>query len=501
MWRALAFLSAFCALLAFQFAVYPGHSYLAGDSLLFVPILRHLEQPGLLSRDLLAVHPNVTYTIYDEATLFLTHVAHIGLQQALLGQLLVFRAAALAGAYLLSRLLGLHRWASLAAAACANCGAYLPGLQMHLIDREPVPSAFAFGAILLAAGLFAHRRPIAGGIAAGVALLYDATFAVPFLLALGVVALFQPRWRRMLRSSVAVLFAFALLLANLAQLQPGVPEAARVADRIPPPIEAIQRMAVPQLWISQWSGPAILWYAAAALFFAVIFRTMRPNVRQPASALFLAMPLLALAAVLFSLVLLDFVHWHEIPVLQPARQLLLFVAVSSVLFWSACFSLWKQQSSWAKAALLFVACACPATEIASRFPLRREPAMKPIATWAEENTWGGAMFLFPDAAAAAYPSVFRAESKRAVWVDWASRAQSAYFDSFADEWYRRWQDTMGGEYSPVTLERFLALPIDYYVLRRTHGVAGVNPVFADRDFVVYDAHDLRAHNGCKGCLY
>jgi hypothetical protein len=101
------------------------------------------------------------------------------------------------------------------------------------------------------------------------------------------------------------------------------------------------------------------------------------------------------------------------------------------------------------------------------------------------------MFLFPDTGRGLAPGLFRAEARRAVWVDWQTGIQSDYFDSFADEWYRRWQDTMAGTYTPQRLATFLPLPIDYYVLRPDHRLPGVAPVFADRAFIVYDAGDLR----------
>ncbi len=114
-----------------------------------------------------------------------------------------------------------------------------------------------------------------------------------------------------------------------------------------------------------------------------------------------------------------------------------------------------------------------------------------IASWAQINTWGGSMFLFPDAERALYPGVFRSEARRAVWVDWETGKQSAYFDSFADEWARRWQDTMEGAYSVSRLKSFLALPIDYYVVKRKDQVPGALPAFATADFLVYDAEELR----------
>ena len=101
------------------------------------------------------------------------------------------------------------------------------------------------------------------------------------------------------------------------------------------------------------------------------------------------------------------------------------------------------------------------------------------------------MFLFPDAGRDLYPGVFRAASRRAVWVDWSSGALVDGFESVAEEWWGRWQETMQGQFSAERLQSMLALPIDYYVLKRSDSLAEVRPVFLNRRFVVYDAADLR----------
>jgi hypothetical protein len=119
---------------------------------------------------------------------------------------------------------------------------------------------------------------------------------------------------------------------------------------------------------------------------------------------------------------------------------------------------------------------------------------KPIAEvseWAENNTWGSSMFLFPDAGRDLYPGIFRAESRRAVWVDWNTGSLANYYESFANDWWERWQQTMRGPFSAKRLQGMLSLPVDYYVLRRANRLAGVSPVFRNREFVVYDARDLK----------
>ncbi len=114
-----------------------------------------------------------------------------------------------------------------------------------------------------------------------------------------------------------------------------------------------------------------------------------------------------------------------------------------------------------------------------------------VADWAEKSTWGSSMFLFPDAGRALYPGIFRARSRRALWVDWNSGSLVAYFEPFAVEWWQRWQQTVEGTFSLRRLQNLLPLPIDYYVLKRSNQLADIRPVFINREFVVYDSQDLK----------
>jgi hypothetical protein len=114
-----------------------------------------------------------------------------------------------------------------------------------------------------------------------------------------------------------------------------------------------------------------------------------------------------------------------------------------------------------------------------------------LAQWAQKETWGSSMFLFPDAGHDPYPGIFRALSERALYVDWKSGGQVNYFESLADEWYSRFEQTMDGKFTAARLQDMLSLPIDYYVLECKHKIASIKPVFENRQFVVYDAQDLR----------
>lgn len=139
--------------------------------------------------------------------------------------------------------------------------------------------------------------------------------------------------------------------------------------------------------------------------------------------------------------------------------------------------------------------AIPAIGPARAFPIVDQKPIREVADWAEENTWGSSLFLFPDAGRELYPGIFRAESRRALWVDWESGSLVPFFESFALEWWQRWQDTMQDGFSPQHLENMLSLPIDYYVLKRQNQLQEIRPVFRNTDFVVYDSTDLKNASG------
>src|ERR1700728_1848638 len=101
--RASLLLLGIAAITSLEFKIFPGHTYLQGDTQLLLPILERLDSPGFLSRDLVATHPHLTYTIYDEATLFLREAGRLDFKAALFAQQLLYRLAAVIGVFLLAR--------------------------------------------------------------------------------------------------------------------------------------------------------------------------------------------------------------------------------------------------------------------------------------------------------------------------------------------------------------------------------------------------------------
>ncbi|MBV8072298.1 MAG: hypothetical protein JO270_20520 [Acidobacteriaceae bacterium] len=527
---------AFLGLLVFTwlgFKFYPGHSYLRGATQLYVPILERLASPGYLSRDLVATHPNVTYTVYDEATLFLRQALRVDFAAALGAQQILFRFAWAAGVFLIARATGLNRLWSVVLSASVSLGAVLPGCSTALLDPEPVPRAFSLGLTFFALGLIADEKPLLAGLAAGTGLIYDARVAAPFWIILLLAFALDRRLRYLVRPSLPILTVFALLLANLAQLQPGAAENQQLLERITPYAAMIQQTRTPWVWVSQWA-PEEIWHYLAILMIGLLASSqIWPKLNRQMRWMFICLPVAGVLSVPLSYVLLERMRWAIIPQIEPAKSLAFTVAICVIAcglaglmaarrarVWEAvawfalvflvqidvrildalrltnvsslsklaialllggAFALIAAKSAsgpWQCSALLIPCVAMLVLPFAPRFHAGDDPqtrqipaALSEVAAWAAANTWAGSVFAFPDAAKSTQPSVFRASAQRALWVDWESGAQILYTPSLTEIWWARWQEMMEPPFSPSHLQSLLSLPVDYYVLRRLDALA------------------------------
>jgi hypothetical protein len=503
MWRAPLVFFAILFITYLQFQYFPGHSYLAAASQLYLPVLEHLSAPGYLSRDLVASHPNVSYTIYDELTLFLHQAAKLSFYHALLLQQFVCRWAALGGLYLLARAAGLRRIVALTVAAIVCLGTLLPGVDTWLIDPEPVPRAFAFGLLLLAMGCLARQKPLLAGLFAGVALLFDPLIASFFWLALISGFALNRRLRKLLRPTAPILVVFVLLLANLAQLQQGPPDSQDFFTRLSGEVAAISRFRSPDLWITLWPAQFIYFYLALFVICVWALTRIWPTLNSVTRWMLLLLPFFGILSLPVSGLLLDHYGWSSILRWQPMQMLVYTVAA---LLWACllaslhAFAIGARREAvvWAAVSVSVLA-----------FNFKNRPAYRPdssvtaLADWAETNTWGSSVFLFPDAGRDLSPGRFRGQSRRALWVDWESGRQMNYDPSLAAEWFTRWKLTMTGPLSGSTLERMLALPIDYFVFEHncalqslvSNDLRPITSVFRNERFCVYEASTLRALPG------
>lgn len=534
------------------FSFYPGHTYLQAETQLTVPMLQRLENPGFLSRDLVATYPNLEYTVYDEATLFLNEVTGVSIENALLGQQIVCRAAGILGILLLAVSAGLAEPLALFVAVCVNLGGTLAGPNVMLVEWEAIPRALAWGLVLLAMGLLAREKPLLAGLVGGTALIYEPAITAPFWLLCIAGVIVDRRLRRLFRPTLTILGVFVLLLANLAQLQPGRVEQQSFFSRIPEAYAELQHYRTPYDWVSLWPPDARWSYVAVWVCGIWAITRIWPALNRQARLFLIALPACGLLSIPFSYLLLDKFQISWAAQVQPTRWLLFTICLSAAVCGIAGVRA-AQKQRYAECTLWFLivfavplraeilefllidhavslgrfaivgVLACLAAlilirSVGTKFralvlaaPLAavamfRLPALhiapKPqsasileLATWVKQNTWGSSMFLFPDLGPSLEPGVFRARSERALWIDWNSGRLVPYFESLAVIWWDRWQQTMQPGYSPQRLQVDLSLPIDYYVLTRADRLSGVKPVFANTDFVVYDANDLRNISG------
>lgn len=533
----------------FGFRYFPGHTYLQSGTQIYVPMLERIADPGFLARDSVATRPHIAFTAYDEITLTLHKALHVDIEHALVGQQLLLRAAAMFGVYLLAISAGVPAAFGLLIAAFLNLGVYLAGPAIRLVAYEPVPLTFAFSLILLALGLLAQRLPLLAGFAAGLAFLYHPPITAPFwgiaFLAMAFGHDARKRWKPM-----PLVFCIAcLLLANLAQLQPDTTDSLNLFGTLSKRAMALQHFRTKWSWVSLWAPTDIWHYAAICVLGLWATSRIWPGIRREMRVLFICLPLWGIAAVPVSYLMLEQFHLAITPQFQPTQALLYTVAIAMIasgvaavkaaqkqrlaeaigwflamtalpvnvrifdlfLLRSALqgrqFAVWILLASiagvattflnrnWLRAiSLLVPAAAVFALPVLARISTPPKLEMGPItelAKWAKKTTWGSSMFLFPDAGRSPFPGIFRALSERALYVDWQSGVQMTYYESFANEWYPRYEQTMDGRFTVVRLENMLALPIDYYVLHRNHALANVKPVFENGDYVVYDAQDLR----------
>jgi hypothetical protein len=461
----------------------------------------------------------------------------------------LFRAAEILGVVLIAESAGFGALYSLVLAALINLGATLLGPATLLVGYEPIPRAFAFGLTILAVGLFVRDKPLLAGLAAGLGFLYQAAATGPFWALLILMAIFDRRAWPKVKPALVVLLVAVLLLANMAQLQPDVVESQHLFGRISPELAMIQLLRTRSVWVSTWAAADIWHY----LFISVcgIWATARiwPRLNAPLRWFFVGMPIIGIASVPAAYLLLERMRLMFASEEQPARALLMTVLFASLAcgmagiaaatrrhfreawLWflpvmvlpmktqildlahltnidnlrillvavglSGALALlieWPKRREWKWTALLVplsAVFAMPYLGGVENYPHIDKGPITQVADWARENTWGSSMFLFPDAGRALYPGVFRAESRRALWVDWMSGSQANFFESVAMEWLVRWRQAMEGAFSVSRLDSLLPLPIDYYVLKREHRLASVKPVYETPEFVVYDAQDLR----------
>jgi len=514
------------ALALVTFFQFPGHTWLQQDSQIYTPILEHLRDPAVLANDLLAEKPHVAFTLYDEAARLARAATGLSFRVVLEGAQIAARALGIWGLYLIALGLGLAEGQSWLVAAIASLGARIAGPEVLTFEYEPTPRALAVPLVFSAIGLAGRRRWIASSLAGAAAFLLHPPTALPFwLVFLAVVA-----WRRPRRSAAWTVGIFlasvvALLVAARAQAGPG--ESQALFARLTPGQVQLQHLRTAYTWISTWPAKLFaLWLGLFALAMAAWARVRR-KVPPEVGAFLVGLPILGMLSMPASWLLLEKAEWSLVPQAQPLR-LLLFVALSLEILAAAAGVEAMGRRSWLEAGFWFAAAyafplepfvpgppewarvgvllglaaatvlarryapavalaaffAIPALGGVVNYPHLHTPELAQLSAWARSGTARDAVFVFPDAGHALDPGIFRCDALRAVYVDWKGGGQVNFFRDFAQEWWRRWEATVGRGFQPSDLARYRGLGIGYVVLRVEHRLPEA-PVYQNARYAVY----------------
>lgn len=511
--KSLFWLAAVLLITFLGYFLFPGHTYLQSDTQIYLPMLERLHNPSLFTRDIVALRPHLTFTIYDDTALAFKRLTHADFEWILTAEQLLFRALAVVGLILIALRLGLTATKAFFVAAVVSLGATISGPAVLTIEYEPVPRGFAISLIVFALGLIAEEHFLAAGAAAAVAFLYHGPTTLPFWgLAILLVILKRVRW-----TILAPLAIAAAVLAILARLEPPGAETSHIFRRLDPWEENLQRMRAAYSFVSTWAGYHRINYAVQTTVAALAFWRLRKSINPPLRDFLLGLPIIGLLSVPFSWLALENQHWALIPQWQPARAILFVSLVAALLSAVAAMkaSNIAERFLWLTAAFLmpvqhaflgrqihwqpFFLAAALATLTSALCLFRKQtlilaaivpffamprlvenyahnetPDVRSLAAWARTSTPETALFVFPDSKTALDPGIFRARSLRGLYVDWKSGGQVNYFPAFAQEWWKRWQQV--NDHHDLT-------GADYVVTKKP--IPNLTPVFANATYWVY----------------
>ena len=317
----------FAVLAAFTllgFFVFPGHTYLQSDTHIYLPMMERIANPALLGNDIIATHPHLRYTVYDEIAGGLKQLTGGDFEPILAGLQLGARFVGLYGVYLLATAAGLEAGAGLFLAGLFGLGALIIGPAVLTVEYEPIPRGMAIPLLLLAMGLAGHGRWRGTGIALGAAFLLHPPTVWPVWLVLGGYAL----WRG--RGAIGGMVGGVLALWLASRFQVGETERQAFWATVPPDLEALQRMRASYVWVGMWQG---IWWVHHAVLLAVAVGAwwrIRGSLNDAMRVMLLGLPILGALSAGLSYLLLDLGKWIVVPQVQPARALL-WVTMGAVL--------------------------------------------------------------------------------------------------------------------------------------------------------------------------
>lgn len=534
---------ALLTLTAVSMVHFPGVTWLQSDTQIYVPIIEHLDDPTVLAKDPVAIHPHVSWSVYDETVILARR--WFGLEFLTTLRVLQFltRLAGITGVFLIARSLALGIWPSLFVAGCFALGAVINGPAVLTFEYEPVPRGFAVQLIFGALGLAAHNRWGLAGLTGVVAMLLHPPTTAPFWGCLLLFWAFSPDRRRLKTALFALVsgIGFATLLR---MLQHGERERQVIFGRIDPFLEQVQRFRGAYNWIELWPSDWFWQYPLLLALCIAAWLRLRKDMNGGLRWFSIALPVVGMFTMPLQWLLLDQLKWIFMPQFQPARAVLFITALCVIMGASAGWKAaaagrWLEAGAWLfvvyavplnglvvplitkslsdplcrkrlwlAIALCGLSAACaflstrvrPLAAAAIAAPLvliptlgkvhnspdLHTPEIRELSQWAK-RTPKDAVFLFADAARSLAPGIFRAEARRNLYVDWKSGGQANLLRSFARDWQLRWFEHTNQCHPPLKGARYYRdLGVDYLVLESGTSYENRPAAYSNARYRVFD---------------
>lgn len=514
-------------LTALSFFVFPSHTILQSDTQIYIPILEHLADPSVLTQDIVAVRPHVAFTLYDETALLLRRVTSLSFEQVLLGQQALYRALGILGLILMATSARLSWSLAYVVAAVMSLGANIMGPSVMVVEVEPVPRGFSLPFVLLSWGLLAHGRSTLAAACAAVALAFHPPTAIGYFCISGAILVVRRDWR-----AAAVLSSGPLLLLFSMWTHPASPETPSLLGVIPPELEAVQQMRASYNWVGLWAEKWLAWYLVVFLVASGAWFQVRMDLSRTVHAIAIALAASGMLSLFVSYLLLDRLKLAFAAQFQPARYLLFVVLVAMMLTTIAAghavlkrryieasvfflLPLILASTEWDLGNLTFiritslVAIAVLLTAVVATHryaaigaaalffvvpyaaglkgpPVLHTPDLVQLSRWARDSTPKDAVFQFANVGRRLEPGVFRARALRAIFVDWKGGGQINFLPEFSRDWMDRWKRVN----APLTIDAYRQLGVDYVVFAVRNKPTGIQPVFENDSWAVYDARNL-----------
>ncbi len=529
-------------LTAYSFLFLPGHTWLQSDTQIYAPMFDRIADPTLFEHELVAQRQHVSLTIYDEVAIA-CRKAGISYRYSLATIQILTRFAALYGLFLMGTAFGLTEWTALLLPVLAGFGAVIQGPAVLTFEYEPVPRGFSVALTFLAMGFAMHGRGTAAALAAGIAFLFHAPAAVPFL-----IPFVWLQWREKNRRALAYAGGAVVLAALLSLLQAGSVEPQRFFALVDPEWEKLQRMRASYNWLSTWKPWFFVEFLLHGAIVAAASARLWRHLGVRPRLYIVSMTCIGLLSLPLAWYLMEDLKWLLMSQIQPARSVLYTVELSFVLSAAAgLFAIrdrrWWEAPLWffpplfvavhrflantpypathVYCALALVAAACvtayllsrPSTPTAStlatpialaalmgwllfdvtgqtNYDLKLHSAeLDDISRWARENTPKGALFQLPEFSRSLISGIFRVNAQRALFVDWKIGGQVNYSRDLTFEWWRRMQIA---DDKAKPLASWKDQGVDYLILKSGARLEGSKPIYQNAKYAIHELRTLES---------